>query len=129
MAYRTLIISLMLGVCVSTASHAQVSTEVYPRVAVVNPYRRTTFRFQWRIEPHEDNRRYALVYSCGAELHSSQGGLNGNSRKTTERYVELTVLTDCEFMACVVRMVEGKPKTTCSWAYVRTEENNVLSQK
>ena len=98
-----------------------VQASVSPRVALVNPYKRTDFRFTWRIEPHPDNRRYALMYTCGKELHSSQGEVEGDKHpRTTERYVELTVVEDCTFMACVVRVIEGKPKTLCDYAYVRT---------
>lgn len=96
-----------------------VTTKVRPMVAVVNPYKQTTFHFTWQIEPHEDNRRYALMYTCGSEVHSSQGNIDGDKhQKTTERFVDLTVLENCSFMACVVRMVEGKPKTMCAWATV-----------
>ena len=99
-----------------------VTVDVVPKVAFVNPYGVTTFRFRWQIEPSEDNRRYALMYTCGAELHSSQGELDKNSPRTRERFVDLTVLEDCEFMACVIKVVKGeiKLKTICDRAYVKT---------
>lgn len=102
------------------SAEGPVRVSVYPNVAVVNPYKRTTFRFRWQIEPHADNRRYAVSYTCGSEIHSSQGDVDGDKhQKTTERYVDLTVTGDCEFMACVIRMVEEKPKTMCAWGFVR----------
>lgn len=98
-----------------------ITADVYPRVALVNPYKRETFRFRWQIPPHPDNRWYALAYTCGKENHSSQGEVEGDKHpKTTERFVELTVVGDCEFMACVVRVIDGKPETICDYAYVRT---------
>ena len=96
--------------------HAQASAirvEVSPKVVVFNDHSPTTFHFRWVIEPDENNRLYALSYGCGIELHSSQREINGNSAKFNERYVSLTVLGDCDFMACVVRIVDGKPKTIC----------------
>lgn len=97
-----------------------VKASVYPTVAVVNEFKRQTFRFRWQIEPHEDNRRYALYYSCGKEVHSSQREIDGTFPKTSERYVEMTVLEDCQFMACVVRVTDGKAITLCDWAKVIT---------
>lgn len=98
-----------------------IEVRVSPKVATVNPYKRTGFRFTWVIEPHADNRQYALSYSCGSEVHSSQGPVDGDQHpRTRERYVELTVKEDCSFMACVVRVVNGKPKTLCAWATVST---------
>ena len=102
-------------------ARAQVSAEVNPKVAVVSNTQ-TTFRFTWRIEPSKDNRMYALSYTCGVELHSSQGELTESSPRTTERYVNLTVIEDCQFMACVARVVKGRVKleTICAWVFVST---------
>ena len=112
---------LVFGRGLVHAQNSPVTASVTPKIAIVNPYKRTTFRFQWRIEPDANNRLYSLSYSCGSEVHSSQGNVDGeNHPRTTERFVELTVIEDCQFMACVVRIVEGKPKTMCAWATVRT---------
>lgn len=116
-------ILLALGLFGYRIGRAQepIAVSVQPRVALVNPYKRTTFWFRWQIEPHPDNRRYALMYTCGSELHSSQGEVNGDKHpRTTDRWVELTVLQDCEFMACVIRTVEKEVKTLCDWFTVTT---------
>lgn len=103
------------------AQTSPIVVSVQPKVVLVNPYKRTAFWFRYQIEPHINNRRYALVYGCGSELYSSQGDVNGEKHpKTTEIYVDLTVTTDCEFMACVVQVVAGKPKTICAYVHVRT---------
>lgn len=112
---------LVFGRGIVHGQNSPVGVDVTPKVAVVNPYKETTFRFTWKIEPHKDNRRYALMYSCGSEIHSSQGLVNGDKhQRTSERFVNLTVVADCEFMACVVRLEDDKAKTFCNWAYVRT---------
>lgn len=92
----------------------QVTVDVSPKAALENPYKRTTFRFRWAIEPSPDNRRYAISCTCGSEIYSAQREMDGESPKTSERFIELKVLEDCSFVACVVKVIEGKAKTICS---------------
>ena len=121
-AFWTLLVLGLFGYTIGQEIEP-VKVSVRPQVAVTNPYKQTTFWFRWQIEPNEGNRRYALMYSCGGELHSSQGQVDGDKhRKTTERYVDLTVLGNCTFMACVVRIVEGKAKTICDRIEVTTNK-------
>ncbi len=91
-----------------------VSVSVSPNLVIASPYKTVGFRFRWQIDPHKDNRQYALAYSCGVEIASSQGEVRGEDYpRTHERIVFLTVIEDCDFMACVVRIVNGKPRTYC----------------
>lgn len=100
-----------------------ITVDVLPRVAAINRYQKQVFRMRYQIEPHKDNRQYAISYTCGSELHSSQGEVDGDKHpRTTTIYPELTVIDDCDFMACVVRIVEAKPKTICVWAKVVVPE-------
>lgn len=90
-----------------------VSVNVVPKAVVANPYKRVAFNMVWRIERHPDNRLYSVSYDCGADVSHTEREMDGDSARTYERMVELTVTQSCIFMACVVRKVEGKPKTYC----------------
>lgn len=80
-----------------------VSIEVWPKIAIPNPYKSTTFHTRWKIEPHRDNRSYTLSMDCG-EYHSSSQGLDGeNDAKTRDRFDDLRVVEFCVFRACVYR--------------------------
>jgi hypothetical protein len=91
-----------------------VSVSVVPKVVAVNPYKRVAFNLVWRIERHPNNRLYSVSYDCGADVSHTERELDGESAaRTYERMVELTVTKSCLFQACVIRMVEGRPKTFC----------------
>lgn len=97
-----------------------VKADVYPAVVLVNEHQRQTFRIRWQIEPHPDNRRVSIAFTCGGEVHSAQRDHGPNSARTSERYVEMTVLEDCSFVACVVRVTNGRAVSLCDQAFVRT---------
>jgi hypothetical protein len=97
-----------------------IKASVYPQIALVNPYQKQTFRIRWQVEPHPDNRRVSIAFTCGNEVHSAQREHDEKSARTSERYVEMTVLEDCSFVACVVRVTNGKAITICDQAFVRT---------
>lgn len=62
----------------------------------------------------------SIAFTCGSEVHSAQREMDEKSAKTSERYVEMTVLEDCSFVACVVRVTNGKAVTLCDQAKVAT---------
>lgn len=100
---------------------APIKVTVTPKVANTNPYKKVEFNFRWQIEPNKDNRLYAISYTCGSDAYSAQVSMDGeNHPRTTERKVKLTVVSDCIFNACVVRVVKGKAVTYCDYQVVKT---------
>lgn len=118
MTLVALVLSTLLIFTRAQAEPAPIKASIYPMVALKNPYQRTTFRLRWMIEPHKDNRRFSIAFTCGAEVHSAQREINEKSARTTDRFAEVTVLDDCSFVACVVRVTDGKVKTFCDQAIV-----------
>lgn len=124
--YRVILLALVLSALLTFGGDLRaepvIVASVTPQVALKNPYQRTTFRLKWVIEPHEDNRRMSIAFTCGSEVHSAQREIDKMSARTTERFVEILVVDDCSFTACVVRISEGRVKTLCDQATVSTGE-------
>lgn len=111
---------LLLGMLAISATTPAIQLDVYPRVAVVNPYKTSTFRVMIRIPEHKDNRLYSYSADCGGEVKSGQREI----RAITEMWFEeLHVKSDCYFLACLHRIVEGKVKNFCEHVEISTGED------
>lgn len=95
------ILLLAFGLLVAKNVFGQVKLDVAPRLAITNPYKATTFRVRFRIEPHPDNREYAYFASCGGEEISS---IRKIEYVTYTFFENLIVLNRCLFQVCISRL-------------------------
>lgn len=85
--------------------------DVMPKFVIPMPYKRTTFRVRWRIDPHADNRKYRLESECdGGEKYASEQALDGENEKATREVFQEFHGGPCYFTIVLLRIVEGKEK-------------------
>lgn len=110
---RTFLITLFFLLMMFLAAlfaQEPITLTITPRVAMENPYKLQTFRMLIRIPDHPDNRRMSYGADCGSNVITAQ---RPEYARMTEKFLEMRVISDCVFQACVHRLVEGRIKPHC----------------
>jgi hypothetical protein len=94
-----------------------IKIDLLPKIAMADPHRRVTFRVRTTIEPNDLNRHYSIAADCGYNAYGSQRGIESI---TDTRYIEMTIVQDCVFVACVYRLENKKAKSYCVTQVVPT---------
>lgn len=102
----------------------EITLDILPRIVLTNPYKRAHFTALIRIEEHPDNRLYSFAGDCGGDAVSWTREIDFVA-KTFD--VELVVVDECLFVACVHRLEKGKIKPYCTT--VRIEGKNQGGKK
>lgn len=115
---RLALIGLLSWLFLLGVANAQVNLDVLPKVAFENPYKDVTFRLLIRITEDEGNRKMSYSGDCGANVITR---LQNAEYKVYTIFLNMRVVSNCVFSACVHKIVDGKMKNLCVTKVVETQ--------